>query len=645
MNTKTATLSQHMNSKLEKELKEKKHKGHIGSLMLGALGIVFGDIGTSPLYAIKESFLHTGIDVDPTNIFRFLSMVFWLLLIVVSIKYVTFVMRANNKGEGGDFALMALVLRLTRPKPKLFYIMGLLGIAAGSLFYADAVITPAISVLSAVEGLKVIAPALESYIVPITMVIIIALFSVQKHGTSVVGSAFGPIMLMWFSSLGLLGLRQIILAPEVLQAINPFYALEFIIRQPHIAFVGLSATLLAVTGAEALYADMGHFGASPIKKAWFFIVWPCLLMNYFGQGALLLQRPECVENPFFHLAPTGFSVPLLILATLATIIASQAVISGAFSLTAQAINLGYLPRMKITHTSEKEKGQIYMPFINWFLLIAVLSVVAIFKSSSGLAAAYGLAVTGAMAIASILVAAVMRLKWQWSSMRVGLVIGGFLTIDLMLFGSAAMKLFTGGYVPLIMAIVIFTILTTWKRGREILNDKIDSTSVTIEHFVKDLDRSLYIRVPGTAIYMASRHRYAPSALLQNLKHNKVLHERVIFLTVIPQEFPHVNLENSIQLLELGNDIYKLDILTGFKDIPDVPAVVQYCHDRGMDFDNVKQSSFFMCTENVVPLKNGQGMAHWREHVFSVLKNNASSAIKYFHIPNERVCEIRTRYEL
>lgn len=645
MGAKAMTLSQQMNSKLERELKDVKHKGPMTGLMLGAMGIVFGDVGTSPLYAIKESFLHTGVAVDPTNIFRFLSMVFWLLLIVVSIKYVTFVMRANNKGEGGDFALMALVLRLTRPKPKLFYMMGLLGITAGSLFYADAIITPAISVLSAIEGLHVVAPKLSGYTVPITMVIITGLFSVQKHGTGAVGKAFGPVMLLWFSSLGLLGLMQILKVPAVLQAINPYYALEFIVREPKIAFLGLSSTVLAVTGTEALYADMGHFGAAPIKRAWFFIVWPCLLMNYFGQGALLMQHPEFVENPFFHLAPKALSLPLLMLATVSTIIASQAVISGAFSLTAQAINLGFLPRMKIMHTSAEEKGQIYMPFINWFLLLAVLTVVMMFKSSSGLAAAYGLAVTGAMLIASILVAAVMRLKWQWSIPKMALIIGGFLTIDVMLFASTSTKFFTGGYFPVIVATIIFTVLTTWKKGREILNSKIEETSVTIDSFVKDLANDPYTRVPGTAIYMTSRHRYVPSALIQNLKHNKVLHERIIFLTVIPQEFPHINIENSIQLLELGRDIYKLDILTGFKDIPNVPEAIQYCHDRGMDFDDVNQSSFFMCTENVVPLKNGQGMAHWREHVFSVLKNNASSAIKYFHINNSRVCEIRTRYEM
>jgi len=645
MGAKTTTLSQHLNSKLESELKETKHSGHIGGLMLGALGVVFGDIGTSPLYAIKESFLHTGADVSQSNIFSFLSIIFWLLLIVVSVKYVTFVMRANNKGEGGDFALMALVMRLTRPNPKLFYTMGLLGIAAGSLFYADAVITPAISVLSAVEGLNVVAPALENYIIPITLTIIISLFSVQKYGTSKVGAAFGPIMLMWFGTIGFLGLKQIVSEPEILKAINPYYAIEFIVHYPHIAFMGLGASLLAVTGAEALYADMGHFGAAPIKRSWFFVVWPCLLLNYFGQGALLLKSPEYIENPFFHMAPKDFSIPLVILATISTIIASQAVISGAFSLTSQAINLGYLPRMRINHTSEKEKGQIYMPFINWLLLISVLFVVVMFKSSSGLASAYGLAVTGAMSIASILVATVMRLKWQWPIWRISLIIGSFLTIDLLLFSSAATKLMTGGYVPLLIAIALFTILTTWKKGQEILSRKIEEDSVTIESFIKDLDSSPYIKAPGTAIYLTSRHKYVPNALLQNLKYNKVLHERILFVTVIPQEFPHIDLENSIQLIELGKDIYKIDVLTGFKDTPDISAAVEYCYERGMDFDNVQTASFFLCTENVIPTDNGKGMFYWREHLFAVLKNNASSAINYFHLPNNRVCELGSRYEV
>jgi len=639
------TLSQQINSKLEKEIEDKKQSGSLRVLMLGALGVVFGDIGTSPLYAIRESFMHTGVAVDAPNIYRFLSMIFWLLFIVVTAKYVTFVMRANNKGEGGDFALLALVQRLTRPNPQLFHIVGILGIAAGSLFYADAVITPAISVLSAVEGLKVVAPAFDDYVVPLTLIIIISLFSVQKHGTGAVGIAFGPIMLIWFASLGFLGMSHILQEPSVIKAINPYYALEFIIDYPHIAFLGMGSTVLAVTGAEALYADMGHFGATPIKRAWFFVVWPCLLLNYFGQGALLMKHPEAIENPFFLMAPKSLSMPLLILAAISTIIASQAVISGAFSLTKQAIHLGYLPRMKIYHTSEKEVGQVYLPFINWLLLITVIMVVLIFKSSSGLAAAYGLAVTGAMSIASILVATVMRLKWHWQIWKIAIVIGGFLAVDLTLFASASTKLFTGGYVPLMIAIVIFTILTTWKRGKEILGEKVENETISIDTFVEDTAKNPPIRVPGTAIYMTSRHNAVPSALLQNMKHNKVLHERVIFLTVVSQEFPYISQENSVHLYELGSDIYKLDVLTGFKDIPDVPAALQYCHDRGMDFDPIENTSFFMCIENVVPKKNGEGMAFWREHLFTILKNNASSAPNFFKLPSDRVCELGTMYEM
>ncbi len=640
-----ASLSEHLNRKLEQERAHAHHKSPLGIMMLGALGVVFGDIGTSPLYAIRESFVQTGMPVEPENIFRFLSLIFWLLFVVVSVKYVTFIMRASNKGEGGDLALLALVLRLTRPSPTLFYIMSLIGILAGSLFYADAVITPAISVLSAVEGLQVVAPSLHTFVEPLTILILVGLFSGQKFGTGKMGGLFGPVMIVWFFTLGALGLCQILRMPAVLQSVNPLYALEFIVGHPALAFLAMGATVLSVTGVEALYADMGHFGAKPIRYVWFLIVWPCLLLNYFGQGALLMQDPTALENPFFLLAPKALSAPLLVLAAMATVIASQAVISGTFSLTRQAVQLGYLPRMRIMHTSTREMGQIYIPFVNWLVLLLVIAVVLIFKSSSGLAAAYGIAVTGAMMIASVMVSIVMWLKWHWKWWRIAMTAGLFFCIDATLFASAATKVMTGGYVPLFLASLIFTALTTWKTGQKILNDKMARSSVSVERFVKEVHKNPPLRVPGTAIYMTPWHNVVPAALLQNLKHNKVLHERVIFLTVISQEVPHVPPENRIHVYQLGQDFYQLDIHTGFKDEPDVPAALHHCQVRGMDFDHIHQASFFMGKETVVSTPEESGMARWREHLFAWLKQNASSAVSYYKIPSDRVIELGGRYEI
>ncbi len=639
------SLSEHLNRKLEQERARAQNHSALSLLMLGALGVVFGDIGTSPLYALKQAFIQTGMPPSPENIFRFLSMIFWLLMIVVSVKYVTFVMRAANKGEGGNLALLALVLRLTRPSPKLFYAVGLFGIMAGSLFYADAVITPAISVLSAVEGIKVIAPHLDPFILPLTIFILALLFAMQKTGTGKVGSLFGPVMVLWFGTLGVLGLLGIMKAPEVLQAINPLYALKFIMTQPFVAFVALGATVLAVTGADALYADMGHFGPKPIRYIWFAVVWPCLLLNYFGQGALLLLHPAAVENPFYYLAPPVLSVPLLFLAAAATVIASQAVISGAYSMTRQAIQLGYLPRMRVLYTSVREMGQIYIPFVNWLLLAMVLAMVLIFKSSSGLAAAYGVAVTGAMLIASIMVGIVMQLKWHWPLWRVAIAAGGFFLVDAMLFSACLTKITSGGYVPLLIGITAFTILTTWKSGQRILNEKIARASLSVERFIKEVYKNPPIRVPGTAIYMTPLHNVIPGALLHNLKHNKVLHERIIFLTVISQEVPYVPQENRIHVYGLGHDFYQLDLHTGFKDQPDVPAALHQCQVRGMDFDDMLHASFFLGKETVISTPEESGIARWREQLFAWMKQNASSAVEYYEIPTDRVVEIGGRYEI
>lgn len=619
-------------------------KSGFATLMMGALGVVYGDIGTSPLYTLKESFSQTNTPVVQENLFCFLSMIFWLLVIVVSVKYVMFVLRADNKGEGGNLALLALVLRLTRAQPRLYYLMGLAGILGGSLFYADAVITPAISVLSAVEGLQVIAEPLARFIVPVTLVILVGLFVVQRYGTAKMGAFFGPIMILWFVTLGIFGIKGILLAPQVLQAINPLYALKFIAAKPFLSFIAIGATMLSVTGAEALYADMGHFGAGPIRTAWFVMVWPCLALNYFGQGALLLTKPEAIENPFYLLAPPALYVPMLILSALATIIASQAVISGTYSITRQAIQLGYLPRMRIKHTSVSELGQIYIPFVNWALLVLVIYIVFMFPTSSSLASAYGLAVTGAMLITSLMVAAVMRFKWRWSWMAIGATAGAFSIIDAVLFSATTTKFMSGGAMPVALALMIFIALTTWKRGQKILSERFAHQSLSVDSFIKSVRRSPPVRVPGTAIFMTPYHNVVPDSLQLNLRHNKMLHERVIFLTVAFQEVPHVPPENRIQIYSLGDDFYRMDLSYGFNDEPDIPEALHYCLQRGMDFDSIHQVSFYLGKETIVPVKGGD-MAQWRERIFAVMKQNASSAIEYYKIPAERVVEVGGRYEL
>ena len=637
-------LSNYINKKLKQEHPDTNHKSSMPVLMLGALGVVFGDIGTSPLYALKESFVRTGMAVTPENIFPFLSMIFWLMLIVVSVKYITFVMRSSNKGEGGILALLALVLRLTRPKPALYYIMGLIGVMSAGLFYADAAITPAISVLSAMEGIEVVAPKFNKFILPVTIIILIGLFSIQKHGTGKVGKCFGPIVIIWFLTLAILGIYGIYGAPEVLQATNPLYALDFIFRHPVISFVALGATVLCVTGAESIYTDMGHFGLKPIRYVWFCMVWPCLILNYFGQGALLIKNPAAIENPFYLLAPKILSIPLLLLATMATVIASQATISGTASLTRQAIQLGYLPRMKILYTSAKEMGQIYIPFINWSVLTLVLTMVLLFRTSSNLAGAYGVALSIDFLITSLMLTAVMRLKWHWKWWLIAPIMGLFLIVDATLVMSAATKIPHGGYIPIMIGIVLFTLLTTWKRGQRILNKKMSGTSVSVEKFINEIYKDPPLRVPGTAIYMTPWHNTIPSALLHNLKHNKILHERIIFLTVVSQEVPYVPPENRVHVYQLGQDFYQLDLHTGFKDEPNVPSALHQCLARGMDFDHIHQASFFLSKETIVPT-NGDGMATWREHIFAWMKQNASSAVGYYQIPADRVIELGGRYEI
>ena len=611
--------------------------------MLGAVGVVFGDIGTSPLYAIKESFGHGALTLEPENLFRILSLIFWLLFMVVTFKYVTFIMRAGNKGEGGDFALLSLAQRLTKANPPFYYFLGLVGILSGSLFYADAVITPAISVLSAVEGLEVVEPALHRGILPVTIIILIALFMIQRYGTGKMGGLFGPVMVLWFGVIGFLGFQSILQTPEILQAINPYFALEFIGNHPGLAFIALGTAVLAVTGAEALYADMGHFSARAIKTIWFAFVWPCLLLNYFGQGALLLRDPSAIKNPFFLLVPEDWSLPLLLLATAATVIASQAVISGTFSLTRQAILLGYLPRMRVLYTSVKEKGQVYIPLVNWLLFVSVISVVLVFQSSSGLAAAYGIAVTGAMLGTDIMSSVVMRLKWRWGLFRVISLVTIFILIDGTLLSATMTKVTSGGSLPIGLAIGLFTILTTWKAGQKILNAKLEETSISVPVFIQNLSMRHLTRVAGTAVFMTPRRNIVPGALLHNMKHNKVLHERVIFLTIIAQDVPYMPPEKKIVVYPLGKNFFQLDLFLGFKDMPDVPGVLRACTLDGIKFDE-EETSFFLGKEVVVP-SPGSGMAIWREHLYAWMKQNASSAVEYYNIPADRVVELGGRHKI
>ncbi len=622
---------------------EQQRQGRMG-LAVAAIGVVFGDIGTSPLYTMKEVFAgHHPLAVTPDNVMGILSLVFWALLIVVSLKYVIFIMRADNNGEGGIMALIALVKRAVPGHTRKSWWLLALGIFGASLFYGDGMITPAISVLSAVEGLKVAAPSLEPLVVPIALIVLILLFVIQRSGTRKVGIWFGPIMLLWFLTLAVLGMSNIIHTPEVLFAVNPYYAFYFFSEHGGYGFLVLGAVVLAVTGAEALYADMGHFGRGPIRLAWFWFVFPALLMNYFGQGALLIQDPKTVVNPFYLQAPEWALFPLIGLATAATIIASQAVISGAFSVTRQAIQLGYLPRMQIIHTSEHEIGQVYIPFINWALLVGIVALALGFGTSSHLAAAYGIAVTGTMAIDTILGFVVVLSLWRWNRYIAiaGLVV--FLTVDLAFFIANSTKLFQGGWFPLLIGLLVFTVLSTWKRGRQILLQHLQTGAIALEPFVQGLMAHPPTRVAGTAVFLTASREGVPHALLHNLAHNKVLHERVIFLTVLTEDQPYVPAERRVKVEDMGNGFYRLYAYYGFKDEPDVPAALTACQPFGLEF-NMMQTSFFLSRETIIST-GIPGMALWREHLFIALARNAESAMSFFKIPTNRVIELGSQVEI
>lgn len=610
----------------------------LSSLTLGAIGVVFGDIGTSPLYALKEIFNgHHPIPVTPDNILGILSMIVWSIVLLVTLKYVLVIMRADNRGEGGSLALLALVTERAK-NPRLAWVVTLLGIFAAALFYGDSMITPAISVLSAVEGLELVTPTLKPYVIPLTLLILTGLFFIQKRGTGSVGLFFGPIMTGWFGVLGLLGVLQIIHNPSVLAALNPLHAIYFIGAHPGLAFLALGSVVLAVTGGEALYTDMGHFGRFPIRLAWFAFVMPALVLNYFGQGALLLAEPDAIQNPFFHLAPDWALIPMLALATLATVIASQAVISGAFSVARQSVQMGLLPRMQIVHTSGHEEGQIYVPFTNWSLYFAVVALVVGFKSSSNLAAAYGIAVTGTMLIDTILVAFVMVLMWKWHWSVVAAIAGFFLTVDIAFFAANAIKIPEGGWFPIAMGLVSFTVLTTWRRGRRLVAQEMAKQSIPMGDFITAID-SVH-RINGTAVFMTSSKEGVPPALLHNLKHNQVLHERVVLVTVQTADTPHVNDFDRIYLHRMGKGFMRLVVRYGFMESPDIPAMLEQCKHLGERFD-MMETTFYLSRETIVPSMTRR-MTLLRARLFSLLSKNATSASDFFQIPTNRVVELGTQ---
>ncbi|HEX8987751.1 MAG TPA: potassium transporter Kup [Rhodocyclaceae bacterium] len=617
----------------------------LGTLTLAALGVVYGDIGTSPLYTIKEVFAneHHPVPIAPENVLGILSLIVWSLIVVVTIKYVLFVMRADNKGEGGIMALMALALRPLKEGSRGHRIVLTLGIFGAALFFGDGVITPAISVLSAVEGLEVAAPSLKPFVIPLSLIALIGLFFFQRQGTGGIGALFGPVMLLWFGTLAVLGVVNIAEQPAVLAALNPYHGLAFLGEHRALGFFALGAVFLAVTGAEDLYIDMGHFGRRPIQVAWLGLVLPALILNYFGQGALLLSSPDAVDNPFYHLAPEWGLYPLVILATLATIIASQAVISGAFSMTQQAIQLGYVFRMEVKHTSGQEMGQIYLPGINWLMLTFIVALVLGFRSSTNLAAAYGIAVSGMMIITTTLSFIVARRIWHWNRFLMIALTGCFLIVDSAFLSANAIKIEDGGWFPLVFGLGVFTLMTTWRRGRSLLVERVRSDALPLEPFVADIAANKVTRVPGTAVFMTQDTNNVPFALLHSLKHYKVLHMRIIFLTVSVLDVPYVADGNRVAVEKLPGEFYRVKVFYGFMDEPDLPAALEWCAEYGLDFD-LMDTTFFLGRETVIP-GLGAEMAYWRSLLFVALFRNAGSATAFFKIPSNRVVELGSQVVL
>jgi len=618
---------------------------YLAALALSVLGVVYGDIGTSPLYALRESFHGThGIPVSPGNVLGVLSLVFWSLVLVVTIKYHVVIIRADNKGEGGVLALMALVngSRVARGlSPR--RIMIVLGIFGSALLYADGALTPAISVLSAVEGLELATPALAPWIIPLTLGILVGLFVLQSRGTARIGALFGPVMLLWFGTIGALGLSEIVRQPAVLTAVSPSHAVRFFAEDVGRGFVVLGAVFLVVTGGEALYADLGHFGHRAIQIAWFSVTFPCLLLNYFGQGALLLRDPAAAENPFYHLAPSWGLYPLIALATVATIIASQAVISGAFSLTRQAVQLGYSPRLRIEHTSSREIGQIYVPAVNWGLMLLTCALVLGFGSSSNIAGAYGVALSTLMLITTLMFYVMSREVWRWSIPRAALVAGLFLLMDIPFFGANALKIGHGGWVPLLIAAIVFALMTTWKRGREILAKRMLEKTVPLKMLLADLAAEPPMRVPGTAMFMYGTTDGTPPALVHNLAHNKVLHEKIVFLTVVTEDVPHVASPERVIVKRIGKGFYSVVARYGFMEDPDIEDVLSACRVQSVDI-RIEGTTFFLGRETLVASER-PGMAEWREKLFAFMSRNALRATAFFKIPANQVFEVGAQVEL
>ena len=618
-------------------------KSSLTALTLGAIGVVYGDIGTSVLYALKEVFGSGHVPFTPDNVYGILSIFFWTLTTIVSVKYVVLVLRADNNGEGGLVAMLALASQAVKGSPRLRSVLLVVGIFGTALFYGDGVITPAISVLSAVEGLEVVSPAFARFVIPLTLVILFCLFVVQKRGTGGIGRFFGPLTLVWFLVIALLGVVHIVSNPQILKAISPHYALAFMFGNPGTTFIILGAVVLCVTGAEALYADLGHFGKKPIRLAWFSVVMPALTLNYFGQGALLLKNPAAVKNPFYLMAPDWALIPLVVLATMATVIASQALITGAFSVTKQVIQLGYLPRLNIQHTSVRETGQIYIPLVNWGLFATIVLAVVMFRSSSNLAAAYGIAVCTDMLITTILTFYVIRYKWNYPLALCVAATGWFFIVDFAFFASNMLKLFDGGWFPLLIGGVIFTLMMTWKQGRALLNEKLRADAIDLRSFLESVFVSPPTRVEGTAVFLTAESGTVPNALLHNLKHNKVLHENNLFVTVRNHEIPWIGLDKRLAIESLGHHCWQVTIHYGFKNDPDVPKALQQIKGRGCELDDMT-TSYFLSRDTVVPTI-GSGMAQWREKIFAQMHHNASGAADFLNLPNNAVVELGSKIEI
>ncbi|MFZ4649232.1 MAG: potassium transporter Kup [Rubrivivax sp.] len=615
----------------------------LAPLTLAALGVVYGDIGTSPLYALKEVFAEGRVPLNPDNVLGILSLVFWTLTVVVSLKYVTLILRADNHGEGGLIAMLALASQAVKDRPALRSRLLLLGIFGTAIFFGDGVITPAVSVLSAVEGLEVAAPGLHAFIVPVSLVVLTALFAAQRFGTAVVGRFFGPVMLLWFAVLTGLGAVHIVAHPQVLAALSPHHALAFLLGQPATAFLALGAVVLCVTGAEALYADLGHFGKRPIRLAWFYAVMPALVINYFGQGALLLAQPEAVRNPFYEMAPGWALYPLIVLATLAAVIASQALITAAFSVTKQVIQLGYLPRLRITHTSIREAGQIYVPFVNWGLYACIVVAVVLFRSSGALASAYGIAVTIDMTITTVMTFFVIRWGWRLPLSLCLAATGFFFVVDLVFFAANAVKVLEGGWFPLLIGAAMFTLMTTWQRGRMLLAERLRNDAIDLPAFLEAIFVSPPVRVPGTAVFLNAERGSTPFALLHNLKHNKVLHEQNLFVTVLHHEVPWIGFDRRVEVEPLGHACWQVTLHFGFKNDPDVPEALKLLGGRGIELSDM-ETSYFLSRDSVIPTF-AQGMALWREKLFASMHRNAAAAADFLYLPANRIVELGSKVEI